>query len=88
MDTKKLNLPLPVSTHEAVFREARRRRVPATRLVRSILDDWLAEQARERRAEEIRRFATANGGSAADLDPELESAGLQLLEEGHDGAQG
>ena len=88
MDTKKLNLPLPASMHEAVFKEARRRRVPATRLVRSILGEWLGEQARERRAEEIRRFAAAHGGSEADLDPELESAGLELLEEDDDDAQG
>jgi len=88
MDTKKLNLPLPEAMHAAVFREAKRRRVPATRLVRSILSDWLAAQAREREADAIRRFAETHGGSAADLDPELEAAGLELIDAEPDDATG
>jgi hypothetical protein len=88
MDVRKMNLPLPAPVHAAVFREARRSGVPATRLVRDILSRWLSEQARTRQAEEIRRFAAAHGGSQLDLDPALEAAGLELLEPEVDDAQG
>lgn len=83
-----MNLSLPESTHAAVFRKAKRRRVPATRLVRSVLSDWLAAQARERAAEAIRRFAETRGGSATDLDPALETAGLELIDADPDDAAG
>lgn len=74
MSTKKLNLPLSGDLRRAVFAEARDRGVPATRLVRSILQEWLDQQARAREADELRRFARENAGSELDLIPELESA--------------
>jgi hypothetical protein len=80
MSTKKLNLPLPVDLHRAVFTEARDRGVPATRLVRSILKEWLDERARAREAEELGRFAREHAGSELDLIPELESAAAAELE--------
>ena len=87
MDTRKMNLPLPATIHAAVFREARRRGTPATRLVRQILGQWLAEQEKARQSEEIRRFAESHAGSEVDLDPELESAGVELLDGRSDDAQ-
>lgn len=80
MDVRKLNLPLPAVLHEAVFREARRRGTPATRLVRQIVSEWLVEQERARQADEIRRFAMAHSGSDIDLDPRLEAAGLEVFD--------
>jgi hypothetical protein len=80
MSTKKLNLPLPGGIHRAIFAEARDRGVPATRLVRSILQDWLDQRARAREAEELRRFAREHAGSELDLIPELESAAAAELE--------
>jgi hypothetical protein len=74
MSTKKLNLPLPGNLHRAVFAEARERGVPATRLVRSILQDWLDQRARAREAADLRRFAREHAGSELDLIPGLESA--------------
>lgn len=87
MDTRKMNVPLPASMHAAVFREARRRGTPATRLVREILDQWLAEQERARQADEIRQFAESFAGTEIDLDPELETAGLELYDGRPDDAQ-
>lgn len=76
---KKFNLPLPEATHKALFDESRRSGIPATRLVRSALEDWLQQQKRERRREEIRRFAKEHAGSEYDLDPTLESMAAEEL---------
>jgi len=76
---KKLNLPLSNDMHAALFEEARRTGVPATRLARSAIEDWLRKRARERRRDVIRRFATANAGGEYDLDPALESMAAEEL---------
>jgi len=73
MTTKKINLPLPGDLHREIFAEAREQGVPATRLVRSILEAWLDHRARAKEAEELRRFARETAGSDLDLIPELEA---------------
>ncbi len=70
---KKLNLPLPEKMHEALFAESREAGVPATRLVRSVLEEWLQERRRARRRADVHRFALAHAGTELDLDPELEA---------------
>ncbi len=76
---KKLNLPLPREMHEALFSESREMGVPATRLVRSILEDWLRERGRARRRAEVRRFAMEHAATELDLDPKLEAAATAEL---------
>ncbi len=76
---KKLNLPLPLEMHEALFAESRDLGVPATRLVRSLLEDWLRERRRTRRNDDVRKFAMEHSGSEVDLDPELEGAAAEEL---------
>jgi len=76
---KKLNLPLPEEMHRALFAEARRTGVPATRLARSVLEGWIEQRRRERRRDEVRQFATKYAGSDLDLDPDLESAAAEEL---------
>lgn len=86
---RKLNLPLPEEMHAELFTESREAGVPATRLVRSVLEDWLRERRRGRRREEVRRFALEHAGTELDLDPELEnaaSAELRRFYEGEDEA--
>ena len=77
VQTKKLNLPLSDETHRALFDEARRSGVPATRLARSAIEEWLQERERERRREEIRRFAVEHAGGEYDLDPALEAVAAE-----------
>ena len=76
---KKFNLPLPEKTHAALFDESRRTGVPATRLAREALEDWLRQRERERRREEVRRFAMQHAGGDYDLDPALESIAADEL---------
>ena len=75
MATKKLNLRLPQEIHEAIFAESHEMGVPATRLVRSVLEDWLRERRRARRREKVRRFAIEHAGSELDLAPETPPTG-------------
>lgn len=79
MGATRMNLPLTREMPEATFSEARKRRLPATRLVPSIVEDWLAEQERARVAEEIRCFAREHAGTDVDLSPALEEAALAEL---------
>ena len=77
--TKKLSLPLPQEMHAALFDESRRTGVPATRLVRTAIADWLQKQERDRRRDEVRRFALEHAGGEYDLNPELESVAAEEL---------
>jgi len=78
--TKKLNLPLSEEMHAALFDEARRTGVPATRLARAALEEWLENRKREARKEEVRRFALKHAGSEHDLDHDLERMAAEELE--------
>jgi len=80
VQTKKLNLPLSEETHRALFDESRRTGVPATRLAREALEDWLRQRERERRNEQVRQFALEHAGSEYDLDPALESIAAEELQ--------
>lgn len=77
---KKLNLPLPLEMHKALFSESRELGVPTTRLVRSVLEEWLSERQRARRQEEVRQFAMACAGTELDLDLELEASATGELQ--------
>ncbi len=76
---KKLNLPLPEEMHKALFAESRHAGIPATRLARSILQEWIDQRRRERRREEVRQFAVKHAGSDLDLDPDLEAEATEEL---------
>ena len=76
---KKMSLPLPNELHDAIFAECRGMGMPASRLVRQVLEDWLKERRRIRRREEIRKFALAAAGTSLDLDPDLESSAAEEL---------
>lgn len=84
MAVKKMNLPLPPDLHHRLFQEARSEGVPATRLVRSILDRWLADRARAREADELHRFAQEAAGTELDLIPDLEAEAAAELARGHE----
>ena len=82
---KKLNLPLPLEMHEALFSESKDMGIPTTRLVRTVLEDWLQERRRARRQEEVRQFAIAHAGTKLDLDVELDDAATEDLRRFYEG---
>src|SRR6266478_1447918 len=59
--------------------EAVRTQVPATTLAREAIDLWLRNQLRAARHEAIAGYAEEMAGTNLDLDPGLESAGIEHL---------
>jgi len=77
--TANFHLPLPSDLRDMLREEAERSGRPATALAREALIAWLEERRRSRLREDIAAYASACAGTAADLDEELEEAGLELL---------
>ena len=76
---KNLRVRLPEQTHNRVQAEAARARVPATALAREAIDAWLRHKEKTARDQAITEYAAEMAGSDSDLDPELETAGIQHL---------
>jgi hypothetical protein len=80
---KNFHLPLPELTYAQLKAEAERTQVPATSLAREAIDQFLKQQLRTARHAAITAYAQAMAGTPMDLDPVLESAGIEcLLESG------
>ena len=73
------HLPLPSDLHEMLRDEVERSGQPATTLARQALYDWLKQRRKQRLHEEIAAYAAAHAGTEADLDPNLEQAGLESI---------
>ena len=76
---KNFHLPLPEHTYTHLRAEAERARVPATTLAREAIDWWLRQQLRKARHDAIAAYAAEMAGTDLDLDPDLESAGIEHL---------
>jgi predicted transcriptional regulator len=76
---KNFHLPLPEETYRRLREEADRTQVPATALAREAIDLWLRHQLRQARHEAIAAYAAEMAGTNLDLDPVLESAGIERL---------
>lgn len=75
--------PLSSELYEKLKEEARRRGRTATSIAREALEDGLCEQRRLELHEEIAQYARAHAGSSADLDEDLERAGIESLTRKH-----
>jgi predicted transcriptional regulator len=73
------HVPLSDETWTELKHEARKSRVPATRLAREALEEWLALRRKQARDEAIRRYAEQYGGGPEDLDEALVQAGVEHL---------
>lgn len=76
---KNFHLPLPERTYSQLRAEAERAQVPATALAREAIDLWLRQQLRKARHGAIAAYAAEMAGTNLDLDPDLESAGIEHL---------
>ena len=76
---KNFHLPLSEDTYAHLRAEAERMQVPATTLAREAIDSWLLQQARKARHDAITAYAAEMAGTDLDLDPDLESAGIEHL---------
>ncbi len=76
---KNFHLPLPEQTYALLRTEAERSNLPATTLAREAIEHWLREQAKKARHDAIAFYAAEVAGTDLDLDPVLESAGVDHL---------
>lgn len=76
---KNFHLPLPQRVYDALREEAASLRQPATVVAREAIEAWLRERKRAGVREAIATYAVKHAGTAADLDPSLERASLELL---------
>ena len=76
---RNFHLPLSEQTYAHLRAEAERAGVPATTLAREAVDSWLRQQLRKARHDAIAVYAAEMAGTDLDLDPDLESAGIEHL---------
>lgn len=76
---RSFHLALPADLYEELRAEARRRGRPATAVARQVIEDGLRALRRQELSEEIAEYARENAGTCADLDAELEAAGIESL---------
>jgi hypothetical protein len=76
---KNFHLPLPQGVYDALREEAASLGRPATVVAREAIETWLRERRRAGVREAIATYAVRHAGTAADLDPALERASLELL---------
>lgn len=73
------HVPLQEDLYEELRAQAKRLMRPATELVRQALEQWLEQQRKAALIEAIAAYAAEYAGTAMDLDPELEAAGIENL---------
>ena len=76
---RNFHLPLPDDVYQALRDEAAAVKQPATVIARQAIERWLRERKRATVREAIAAYAAEHAGTSADLDAELEAAGLQVL---------
>lgn len=76
---RNFHLPLPDDVYRALREEAAAVKQPATAIARQAIESWLRERRKAALREAIAAYAAEHGGTAADLDPVLEAAGVSLL---------
>lgn len=74
---KTMHLPLPPDMHARLKEEADASGTPTTVLAREAVAEWLDRRRQERVSEEIRSYAHEMADTEADLDEDLESAGIE-----------
>ncbi len=74
-----LHVPLSEPLHHRLHAEARRSGRPATTLAREAIEAWIEERQRQALHDAIVAYAEEMAGGPADLDAELENAGLAHL---------
>lgn len=76
---KDFHLPLPERTYEQLRVEAERSHIPATAAAREAITVWLQARKKAATRRAIAEYAAKMAGTRLDLDPALESAGVEEL---------
>ncbi len=86
--TTNFHLPLPHDLRDMLREEVELSGRPATAIARDALSEWLRQRQRNRLRDDIAAYATACAGTPADLDDDLERAGIESLTDEPDYAAG
>ncbi len=78
---KNFHLPLTDDVYARLRTESEQTQRPVTVLAREAIEDWLKARARQTRRRAIAEYATKMAGTEFDLDPALESASLEHLQQ-------
>lgn len=76
---KNFHVPLSDEVYHRLRRHSARAKRPATALAREAIETWLDDQERFLIKEALSEYARKVAGTPADLDPVLESAGVEHL---------
>jgi predicted transcriptional regulator len=76
---RNFHLPLPEPLYRRLRDVADRANRPATAVARHAIESWLRQQRRAAVREAIAAYAAGAAGSRDDLDPDLETASLEVL---------
>ncbi len=74
-----LHVPLDMALYEALRAEARRVGHPATQLARQAIEQLLEQRGKDALERDLSVYVQSMAGTTADLDPELEAAGVEHL---------
>ena len=78
---RNFHLPLPAELYEQLKAEARKQGRPATAIARRAIESWLRRRQASELHEEIVAYARSAAGTTEDLDPALEAAAIEALED-------
>jgi predicted DNA-binding protein len=73
------HVPLPDELYKRLREEAERSDQPATVLARDAIETWLRDREKLALHDAIAEYATRHGGTAVDIDEELEEASVEHL---------
>lgn len=76
---RNLHVPLDSALYQALMAEARRSGRPATQVAREAIESLLEERRKDALEHDLLDYARAVAGTKDDLDPILESAGIEQL---------
>ena len=76
---RNLHVPLSEALHDRLRAAATRSGRPATTLAREAIEAWIEEREREAIDEAITAYASEMARTSADLDEDLERAGIEHL---------
>lgn len=79
--TKNLHVPLPESIYGALRSEARKVGRPVTQVAREAIRRWLEARRKARIEQALEAYVDQVAGTRDDLDPDLEQAGLECLQD-------
>ena len=76
---RNFHVPLPEELYKRLREEAERSDQPATVLARDAIERWLRDREKSALHDAIAEYATRHGGTAVDIDEELEEVSVEHL---------